>query len=496
MIHSSRRNRTALLLLVSVLAIAATAPAASAAVPNIFTAAGTGTLGFGGDGGFATSAQLNHPRGLVATGDGGYLIADSGANRVRRVLPNGKIITVAGSGTVAGSSGDGGPATSAKLNTPHGVAMMPDGGFLIADTNNHRIRRVSPSGIITTVAGTAVKGFSGDGGPANKARMSAPRGLASLPDGSYLIPDTDNNRIRKVSTSGIITTVAGNGVNGYGGDGGPATAAALNAPFAIAPLPGGGFLFADAENDRIRRVSPLGVITTVAGTGNVGFSGDGGPATSAQIGQPISVSTMPDGGFLISDTANNRVRRVSPLGIISTAAGTGTTGFSGDGGPATSARLNQPKATLAFGNAYLIADSSNARVRRVQTVSCAAPVSYYSRGPSKKARKARRFKLSGRARASSVACKVAKTSISIARVAKHGRCRNLGSHGRLARSTKCSKRKYLKAKLKGSRWSFSLKRKLPKGTYVVQVRSVDKSHKLERRRKTHGSKRNVIRFTL
>jgi len=203
MIAPTRRYKAVLLLLfLFVAAIAAMAPAAFAAENRIFTVAGTGAAGFSGDGGPATSAKLHGPRGFVATGDGGYLVADAEGNRVRRVLPNGTITTVAGTG-FKGFSGDGGPATSAKLNFPHAVAMLPDGGFLIADTNNFRIRRVSPTGTISTVAGIGIRAFSGDGGAAVAARITAPRGLASLPDGSYLIPDTDNNRIRKVSTTGV-----------------------------------------------------------------------------------------------------------------------------------------------------------------------------------------------------------------------------------------------------------------------------------------------------
>ena len=215
---TTRRGTTWLALALAV-ALAALAPAAASAASTITTVAGNGVLGSSGDGGQATAAAINHPRGLAALSDGSFLFADAFGYRVRRVFPNGTIRTVAGTGT-AGFSGDGGPATSARLNLPHAVAAMPDGGFLIADEVNHRIRRVLPSGIIRTVAGNGTKGFSGDGGPALAAQISDPRGLASLPDGSFLIPDSDNNRVRKVSTTGIITTVAGIGTSAFGGDGG------------------------------------------------------------------------------------------------------------------------------------------------------------------------------------------------------------------------------------------------------------------------------------
>jgi hypothetical protein len=496
-----RQSATCAVALALATCIAAAAPAA--AEDRIFTAAGTGAAGFGGDGGPAPQARIDHPRGLAVLPDGSYLVVDAGAHRVRRVLPNGTITTVAGTGT-SGFSGDGGPATAARLNLPHAAAPLPDGGFLIADTNNYRIRRVSPAGIITTVAGIGVKGFSGDGGPAVAARISAPRGLASLPDGSYLIADSDNNRIRRVTAAGIISTVAGTGTSGFGGDGGSATSAAMNSPFGVAPVSDGGFLIADADNRRVRRVSAAGTITTVAGTGTSGFSGDGGPATSARITAPYNVAPLSDGGFLIADTANHRVRQVSGSGTISTVAGTGAAGFSGDGGPPTQAQLNSPKALLLFGSGYLIADADNHRVRSVQT-SCSdtrAPVSYYSRGAGRGARRGRRLTLRGRVTeraCGGIAGRVRKAAISIARVEGRGRCRHLGRSGRLGGRARCGRRRFLTAKLKSLggqryRWSFTVRRGLPRGTYLAQVRSVDQSRNLERRRQTRGSKRNVIRF--
>jgi len=501
MTHTPRRNATALLVLAAIVGITAAAPAAASAENRIFPAAGNGALGFGGDGGPAPQAALNHPRGLVVMPDGGYLIADAGGHRVRRVFPNGTITTVAGTG-VAGYSGDGGPATAARLDLPHAVAPLPDGSFLIADTRNHRIRKVSPNGIITTVAGVATKGFSGDGGPATAARITDPRGLDSLPDGSYLIPDTDNNRIRKVSPTGIITTVAGTGTSGFDGDGGAAISAALNSPFGVSALSGGGFLISDTDNRRVRRVTADGRIATVAGVGVTGFSGDGGSATAAQIAPPYNTAALPDGSFLIADTANNRVRRVSPLGTITTVAGQGPAGSSGDGELATNARLNNPKAVFAFGSGFLIADSENNRVRQVRQVAgCvdrSRPRSSYSRASRKTTRRGR-VTLRGTARDRSCgAAKVSRVQVSIGRAQGRGRCRHLGSSGRLGRATSCAKRKFLRARAKSlgggrARWSFKVRRRLPPGRYVAQIRAIDKSNNTERRRR-RGASRNVISF--
>lgn len=477
-----RRSATAVFLLASTLSLGAAVPAVASAAGRISTVAGNGALSI-----------LNHPRGMAALPDGSVLIADAFGHRVRRLFPNGSMTTVAGTDAL-GYSGDGGASTSAKLNLPHAVAPLPDGSFLIADTNNFRIRKVSPSGIITTVAGLGIRAFSGDGGPAVAARISAPRGLAAFPDGSYLIADSDNNRVRRVSTTGVISTVAGTGTSSFGGDGGPAKSAGMNSPFGVAPLADGGFLVADADNRRVRQVSAAGTIRTVAGTGVGGFSGDGGPATGARVGSPYNISPLAGGAFLIADPENNRVRKVSAGGTISTVAGNGQAGFSGDGGSATSARLSQPKATLPFGSGFLIADSENHRVRRVSG-SCtdsSSPVSYFTGG-------ARRSggKLKLRGRASDRGCAgVAKVAISIARVEGGGHCRNVGASGRLSKATSCSKKKFLKAKLRRGRWSYTTRRGLAKGKYVAQVRSADRSRNLERRKKAHGRKHNLTRFRL
>jgi hypothetical protein len=341
------------------------APAAPAATNNIFTVAGNGTPGFSGDTGLATAAQLNGPEAVAATTDGGFLIVDGENHRVRRVSPTGTITTVAGDGT-ADFGGDGGPATAAQLNFPTGVAVTADSGFLIADFGNQRVRRVSPTGTITTVAGNGTAGSAGDGGLATAAQLNNPVAVAVSADGGFLIADSANSQVRRVSPAGTITTVAGNGTSGSAGDGGLATAAQLDAPRGVAATADGGFLIADTDNDRIRLVSPAGRITTVAGDGTAGFSGDGGPATAAQLGLPNHVAATPDGGFLIADTNNRRVRLVSPAGTITTVAGNGTVGSAGDGGLATGAQLNTPGGVaLTADGGFLIADFLSHRVRFV-----------------------------------------------------------------------------------------------------------------------------------
>jgi Fibronectin type III domain/NHL repeat len=325
--------------------------------------------GFSGDGGLATEAALNTPTGLAVMPDGGFLIADARNSRVRRVSPEGAITTVAGGGPF-GFLGDGGPATAAEVRAPLGVAATPDGGFLIAEAGTARIRRVSPAGTITTVAGTGTFGFSGDGGAATAAQLYAPPGVSATADGGFLIADAGNSRVRRVSPAGTITTVAGNGTPGFSGDGGPATAAqlGLNSPYSVAVTADGGFLIGDEVNARVRRVSPTGVITTVAGTGVRGTSGDGGPATAAQLDAPFGVSATADGGILIADAFAHRVRRVSPAGVITTVAGTGAPGVfaSGDGGPATAAPLSRPEGVAATASGgFLIAEAGHSRVRLV-----------------------------------------------------------------------------------------------------------------------------------
>jgi sugar lactone lactonase YvrE len=331
---------------------------------TITTVAGNGSSG---DGGPAIDASLSFPQGVVVDAAGNLYIADINNHRVRKVSVSGTITTVAGNGT-PGFSGDGGPATNAGLPEPYGVAVDAAGNLYIVDINNHRVRKVSVSGTITTVAGNGTPGFSGDGGPATNARLAYPTGVAVDAAGNLYIADRLNSRVRKVSTSGTITTVAGDGSAGFSGDGGPATNAQLAGPYGVAVDAAGNLYIADFQNSRVRKVSTSGTITTVAGDGSFGFSGDGGPATNAQLAGPNGVAVDAAGNLYIADINNHRVRKVSTSGTITTVAGNGTPGFSGDGGPATNARLRPPTgvAVDAAGNLY-IADIFNQRVRKVST---------------------------------------------------------------------------------------------------------------------------------
>ena len=324
---------------------------------TISTVAGNGTPGFSGDNGPATGAQLNYPAGIAVDSNGDLYIADTYNQRIRKVtFSNGLITTVAGNGT----------ATSAQLNHPNGVAVDASGNVYIADTYNHCIRKVSFSdGKISTVAGNGTPGFSGDKGAATSAQLYYPEGIAVDSRGNLYIADTNNNRIRMVSFSnGTITTVAGSGGNVYSGDGGAATSAPLNAPPGVAVDSAGNLYIAD-YNNRIRRVSTGGAITTVAG-GASAF-GDGGSAIAAELFRPYGAAVDAAGNLYIAESGNSRIRMVSKSnGDITTVAGNGTKGFGGDNGPATSAQLNNPYgvAVDSAGNLY-IADSGNSRIRMV-----------------------------------------------------------------------------------------------------------------------------------
>jgi sugar lactone lactonase YvrE len=316
------------------------------------------------DGGPATSTLLYSPFGVAVASAGDLYIADTDNNRVRRVTPEGVITTVVGDGA-AGFRGDGGPAASARLNQPRDVAVDSAGNLYIADRFNDRIRRVTPSGIISTVAGGGgAQGFGGDGGPATRARLNRPENVAVDPAGSLYIADTGNHRIRKVGPDGVITTVAGTGTPGFNGDGVPGPQAQLNAPSDVAVDTFGNLYIADRNNHRVRRVTPAGTVSTYAGNGTAGSAGDNGPATLAQLRFPGGVAVDEAGNLYVPVVGS--IRKVSPAGIITTIAGTATEGFSGDGGPALAAQFDNPVdgAVDAAGNLYL-ADQRNHRVRKI-----------------------------------------------------------------------------------------------------------------------------------
>ncbi len=331
----------------------------------ITTIACNGTSGFTGDGGPATAASCA-PYRVARDSAGNLYVADGSSRRIRKVSAAGIITTVAGRGT-GQSSGDGGPATLAELIQPLGVAVDPAGNVYIADEGSNRIRKVNTAGIISTIAGNGKQGFNGDGGPATSASLYEPSGVAVDPAGNVYIADAGNLRIRKVDTAGIITTIAGNGKEGFSGDGGPATSAELSFPVGVAVDPAGNVYIADEGSNRIRKVNTAGIISTIAGNDTQGFSGDGGPATSASLNKPREVAVDLAGNVYISDAGNFRIRKVNPAGVISTVAGRGTPGFTGDGGPASSAQLVPRGVAVGVQADLYIADGS-LRIRRVDNL--------------------------------------------------------------------------------------------------------------------------------
>jgi len=346
---------------------------------TITTVAGNGTAGYSGDGGPATQAAINGAPAIATDSFGNLYIADQNNNRVRRVDPKGVITTVAGNGT-QGFSGDGGPAAQAELNYPAGVCTDAAGNLYIGDVGNFRIRKVDTSGKITTVAGNGVQGGGGDGGPAVQASMYIPIRCVVDATGNLYVTDQSGQKIRMISPAGIISTFAGNGTNAgphsigtYSGDGGPAITASLNNPTAITVDSAGNIYFSDQYNQRIRKVDKNGTITTIAGNGTAGFSGDNGPATSAALNYPGGLFADQNGDIYFADDVNNRVRKISGS-AITTVAGNGAQGFSGDNGPALQAEFNGQfgVALDAAGNVF-IADSANNRIRKVSSLAAGTP---------------------------------------------------------------------------------------------------------------------------
>ena len=336
----------------------------------IGTLAGTGLSDHVGDGGPAVAAQFRFPRSLALDPTGNIYVVDTRSHRVRRIDTAGEISTFAGTGE-DGDSGDGGPATEAQLCFPAAVAVDSDGNVFVADSWNHRIRKIDIDGIITTIAGTGAPRTGGDGGPATEAQIAHPAAVALDRSGNLYVAEARSHRIRRIDADGTITTLAGTGVAGYRGDGGPASRSRLAYPAGIAVGPAGSVYVADSWNHRIRRILPSGVISTVAGTGERGDGGDGGPALQAQIAYPVAVASDTKGNlFVVSfvpDRGNHRIRKIDAGGTISAFAGDGVQGYGGDGDPAPAARLAYPLGVAADteGNVY-IADSQNARIRIVR----------------------------------------------------------------------------------------------------------------------------------
>ena len=363
------RHVSAVLSVVLSLVGCATASAQPSSVGTISTFAGTGTAGSGGDGGAATSAQLFEPSGVFLDPAGNLLIADFSNGLVRKVAADTGIITTIAGGGPCCILGDGGPATSTRLSGPAKVALDGAGNLYIVEFYSNRVRMVSAAtGIITTVAGNGTAGFSGDGGPATAAQMNGSQGVAVDAAGNIYIADRYNDRVRKVTAAtGIITTVAGS-IRGFSGDGGPATAAFLNAPVSVAFDQSGNLYIADGHNSRIRKVDgATGIITTVVGSNLTVYSGEAGPATSAGLSFPVDVTLDASGNLYLADFYTERIHKVaSATGIITTIAGSGFVGFSGDGGigPAAAFHGADAVAVDASGTVY-IADFFNHRIRRL-----------------------------------------------------------------------------------------------------------------------------------
>lgn len=331
----------------------------------ISTVAGNGRYGKVPNGTPANQGFLFGPRGIAINGAGDLIVVNTFVDRLNRVSADGRMFEFAG--LAGGCCFDGRPALQALIDTPIGVAVDSQDRVVFSMVGSDRIRRVARDGTISSIAGTGVEGFAGDGGPATQARLNGPAGLAYDAQGNLYIADQTNRRIRRISADGVITTVAGNGQTGFSGDGGPATEAAFRLPWAVAVTPNGDLLIADLTDHRVRRVESNGVISTLAGTGRAASSGDGGLAAEASLNSPSGLYADKQGNVFILERDSHRVRRIGPDGIISTVAGNGQPGLSGDGGPATDASLRSPILGITgddSGNLY-IADTGNNRVRVV-----------------------------------------------------------------------------------------------------------------------------------
>lgn len=355
-------------------------------------AGGLNSPNYVGDGGQATSAGLNYPEFVIFDGSNNMYISDANNNSIRKVTTAGVISTYAGIAPPAtsqynnpfingGISGDGGVSNKAKMHNPYGMAFDKSGNLYIADVANNRIRKITTSGIINVFAGgnpyglgSLAYGYSGDGGQATSAKLFNPSSVAvDTSTGNVYISDTRNQVIRKVTTLGVISTFAGSKIPGYSGDAGQATAAQLNYPRGIMFGTTGNLYIADQINNVIRKViTSTGVISTYAGTGTLGYTGDGGQASAATLDHPVGLGLDASGNIYIADQGNHVIRKITTAGVISTYAGNGTGaksnigGYTGDGAAATSAELNLPSGIFFNSGHGYISDSKNNVIRRVQ----------------------------------------------------------------------------------------------------------------------------------
>jgi sugar lactone lactonase YvrE len=332
---------------------------------TISTLAGNGTAGYSGDGGAGKAALLHEPYSVAVDGAGNVYVADEYNARVRKISATGVISNFAGDGLYGAFTG-GVAATATSLLDPYGVCVDKDGNVYIADNDADAIYKVNTAGIITSVVGNGIECHSGDGGPATAASLNRPRGVAIDLAGNMYIADYSNDCIRKVDASGIISTYAGTTYAGYGGDGGPASAAGLLNPTGVAVDVHGNIYIADQGNIRVRKVDASGIISTIAGNGTPGPYGDGGPATAANLDVPWGVTVDAAGFVYIADQGNSRIRKIDASGTLNTVVGSAGWGYTGDGGAATAAKLGWPSGITfdAAGNMY-IADYGANEVRKV-----------------------------------------------------------------------------------------------------------------------------------
>jgi gliding motility-associated-like protein len=336
----------------------------------ITTIAGTGTPGYTGDGGPAVQARLSSPTAICMDRQGNLFFSDWFNRTIRRINPSGTINTFAGNG-ITGYSGDGGPALLASLHTPDDIEFDVAGNMYVAEHGNHVIRKIDLNGRITTIAGNGSPPPNGvpigDGGPAILAQLYTPEEIAVDAAGNIYIADVSTNSIRRINAAGVIHTIAGGGFYhaGYSGDGGPAVSAKLNAPVSIEVDQAGNIYFSDLGNHVVRKISTMGIITTIAGNGTPGYSGDGGPAIQAQLNRPNGLAIDNHGNIYVVEEDNHVIRKIDVQGNIFTVAGTGVLGYSGDGGPATQAKISSMKIEVSPSGDLYLTDHVHHVIRKI-----------------------------------------------------------------------------------------------------------------------------------